>query len=263
MSDRQVAIAFTLFIHLLVFGLLVFSWSTDPTLHKAPVIPPHVKATMVETSKQKKAPVAKPTPEKKPAPKPKPKPVEKPKPKPQEKPKPVEKPKPEPKPATKPKTEPKPATKPKPEPKPDPKPAVPEIEEPSLEEMLADEEIEMDKKPEPAADEAEDAASNADQSDVEVASHSDAIRAAVKQRWRIPGTYRGRNDLQTTVRIRTIPGGEVLDVSVVKSSGYPQFDESVVKAVQLAAPLPVPSGALFDKEFRSFLMVFEPTGVSQ
>ena len=134
----------------------------------------------------------------------------------------------------------------------------------SLEEMLADEEIEMDRKPdEAAAEEAEDAASNADQSDVEVASHSDAIRAAVKQRWRIPGTYRGRNDLQTTVRIRTIPGGDVLDVSVVKSSGYPQFDESVMKAVQLAAPLPVPSGALFDKEFRSFLMVFEPTGVSQ
>ncbi|MGB2248837.1 MAG: cell envelope integrity protein TolA, partial [Alcanivorax sediminis] len=125
------------------------------------------------------------------------------------------------------------------------------------------EEIEMDRKPEPAADEAEDAASNADQSDVEVASHSDAIRAAVKQRWRIPGTYRGRNDLKTTVRIRTIPGGDVLDVSVVESSGYPQFDESVIKAVQLASPLPVPSGALFDKEFRSFLMMFEPTGVSQ
>ncbi|MZR62266.1 cell envelope integrity protein TolA [Alcanivorax sp. DP30] len=259
MSDRQVAIAFTLFIHLLVFGLLVFSWSTDPVLHKAPVIPPHVKATMVETSKQKKAPVAKPTPEKKPAPKPKP--VEKPKPKPKEKPKPVEKPKP--KPAEKPKPAAKPEPKPKPAPKPDPKPDIPEIEEPSLEEMLADEEIEMDSKPEPAADEAEDAASNADQSDVEVASHSDAIRAAVKQRWRIPGTYRGRNDLQTTVRIRTIPGGDVLDVSVVKSSGYPQFDESVIKAVQLAAPLPVPSGALFDKEFRSFLMIFEPTGVSQ
>lgn len=261
MSDRQVAIAFTLFIHLVVFGLLLFSWSTDPSLHKAPVIPPHVKATMVETSKQKKAPVAKPTPEKKPAPKPKP--VEKPKPKPAEKPKPVEKPKPKPAEKPKPVAKPKPKPEPKPAPKPDPKPVVPEIEEASLEEMLADEEIEMDRKPEPAPDEAEDAASNADQSDVEVASHSDAIRAAVKQRWRIPGTYRGRNDLKTTVRIRTIPGGDVLDVSVVESSGYPQFDESVIKAVQLASPLPVPSGALFDKEFRSFLMMFEPTGVSQ
>ncbi|MGB2249134.1 MAG: protein TolA, partial [Alcanivorax sediminis] len=130
MSDRQVAIAFTLFIHLVVFGLLVFSWSTDPSLHKAPVIPPHVKATMVETSKQKKAPVAKPTPEKKPAPKPKP--VEKPKPKPAEKPKPVEKPKPKPTEKPKPAAKPKPKPEPKPAPKPDPKPVVPEIEEASL-----------------------------------------------------------------------------------------------------------------------------------
>jgi lipoprotein NlpD len=88
MSDRGAALLFTLLIHLLVFGLLVFSWSTDPSLHKAPVIPPHVKATMVETSKQKKAPVSKPKPEQKPAPKPEPKPKPKPKPKPEPKPEP-------------------------------------------------------------------------------------------------------------------------------------------------------------------------------
>ncbi|MDF1725362.1 MAG: protein TolA, partial [Alcanivorax sp.] len=138
MSDRGAALLFTLLIHLLVFGLLVFSWSTDPSLHKAPVIPPHVKATMVETSKQKKAPVSKPKPEQKPAPKPEPKPKPKPKPKPEPK-------KPEPKPKPKPKPEPtkKPAPKPepKPEPKPDPKPVIPDIEEPSLEEMLAEEEL--------------------------------------------------------------------------------------------------------------------------
>ena len=86
MSDRRVALLFTLLIHLLVFGLLVFSWSTDPSLHKAPVVPPHVKATMVERSKQQKAPVAKPKKEVKPTPKPtakpKPKPKTEPKPKP-------------------------------------------------------------------------------------------------------------------------------------------------------------------------------------
>ena len=266
MSDRGAALLFTLLIHLLVFGLLVFSWSTDPSLHKAPVIPPHVKATMVETSKQKTAPVSKPKPEQKPAPKPEPKPKPKPKPKPEPKPEPKpdpKKPEPKPKPKPEPTNKPAPKPKPKPEPKSDPKPTIPDIEEPSLEEMLAEEELEMAKPTEPSAQESQEAASNADQSDVEVASHSDAIRAAVKQRWRIPGTYRGRNDLKTTVRIRTIPGGEVLNVSVVSSSGYPQFDDSVIKAVELASPLPVPAGALFDKEFRSFLMEFEPTGVSQ
>lgn len=259
MSDRGAALLFTLLIHLLVFGLLVFSWSTDPSLHKAPVIPPHVKATMVETSKQKKAPVSKPKPEQKPAPKPEPKPKPKPKPKPEPK-------KPEPKPKPKPKPEPtkKPAPKPepKPEPKPDPKPVIPDIEEPSLEEMLAEEELEMAKPTEPLPQESQEAASNADQSDVEVASFTDAISAQVGQRWRIPGNYRNRDDIKTQVRIQMIPGGEVVNVSVVKSSGYPDFDESVMNAVKLASPLPVPDGPLFDKQFRSLVIEFDP-GVAQ
>lgn len=259
MSDRGAALLFTLLIHLLVFGLLVFSWSTDPSLHKAPVIPPHVKATMVETSKQKKAPVSKPKPEQKPAPKPEPKPKPKPKPKPEPK-------KPEPKPKPKPKPEPtkKPAPKPepKPEPKPDPKPVIPDIEEPSLEEMLAEEELEMAKPTEPSPRESQEAASNADQSDVEVASFTDAISAQVGQRWRIPGNYRNRDDIKTQVRIQMIPGGEVVNVSVVKSSGYPDFDESVMNAVKLASPLPVPDGPLFDKQFRSLVIEFDP-GVAQ
>lgn len=259
MSDRGAALLFTLLIHLLVFGLLVFSWSTDPSLHKAPVIPPHVKATMVETSKQKKAPVSKPKPEQKPAPKPEPKPKPKPKPKPEPK-------KPEPKPKPKPKPEPtkKPAPKPepKPEPKPDPKPVIPDIEEPSLEEMLAEEELEMAKPTEPSPQESQEATSNADQSDVEVASFTDAISAQVGQRWRIPGNYRNRDDIKTQVRIQMIPGGEVVNVSVVKSSGYPDFDESVMNAVKLASPLPVPDGPLFDKQFRSLVIEFDP-GVAQ
>ena len=238
MSDRKVALAFTLFIHLVVFGLLVFSWSTDPTLHKAPVVPPHVKATMVETSKQKTPPVAKPTPEKKPAPKPEPKP------------------KPKPKPA------PKPAPAPKqdkvPEKKPAPKPEAPKIDEPSIEEMLADEELAMEKEVEAGADENKEQASNADQSDVEVASYTDAISAHVGQRWRIPGNYRNRDDITTRVRIQMIPGGEVINVSVVESSGYPDFDESVMNAVKLSSPLPVPDGPMFNKQFRSLVMEFDP-----
>ncbi|PNE04324.1 hypothetical protein A15D_00103 [Alcanivorax sp. MD8A] len=256
MSDRKVALAFTLFIHLVVFGLLVFSWSTDPTLHKAPVVPPHVKATMVETSKQKKPPVAKPKPEKKPAPKPEPKP--KPKPKQEPKPKPEPKPEPKPKPKPAPKPDPKPAPAPKPEKRPEPKPVAPEIDEPSIEEMLADEELAMEKEVEAAADEDQEQASNADQSDVEVASYTDAISAHVGQRWRIPGNYRNRDDITTRVRIQMIPGGEVINVSVVESSGYPDFDESVMNAVKLSSPLPVPDGPMFDKQFRSLVMEFDP-----
>ncbi|MEE2603606.1 MAG: cell envelope integrity protein TolA [Pseudomonadota bacterium] len=262
MSDRGAALLFTLFIHLLVFGLLVFSWSTDPALHKAPVIPPHVKATMVETSKQKKAPVSKPKPEQKPAPKPEPKPKPKPKPKPEPKPEP-KKPEPKPKPKPEPTKKPDPKPAPKPDPKPDPKPVIPDIEEPSLEEMLAEEELEMAKPMEPSQQESQDAVSNADQSDVEVASFKDQIGAAIYQRWRIPGNYRNRDDLKVIVRIHLIPGGEVVNVTVVETSGYPQLDESIVNAVELASPLPVPSGETFNQNFRSFLFGFVPKGASQ
>jgi protein TonB len=128
--------------------------------------------------------------------------------------------------------------------------------------MLAEEELEMAKPAEPAQQETQDAASNADQSDVEVASFTDAISAQVGQRWRIPGNYRNRDDIKTQVRIQMIPGGEVINVSVVKSSGYPDFDESVMNAVKLASPLPVPDGPLFDKQFRSLVIEFDP-GVAQ
>ena len=72
---------------------------------------------------------------------------------------------------------------------------APEIDEPSIEEMLADEELAMEKEVEAAADEDQEQASNADQSDVEVASYTDAISAHVGQRWRIPGNYRNRDDI--------------------------------------------------------------------
>ncbi|MDX1803129.1 MAG: cell envelope integrity protein TolA [Alcanivorax sp.] len=251
MSDRAVGLIVTLFIHLLVIGLLTLTWLSEPSLQQAPVVPPHVKATMVEKSRQRSEPVAKP----KPQPKVKPKPKAKPKPKPKPKPEPKPKPKPKPEPKAKPK--PKPTSKPKPAP--EPKPALPDIKEPSIEEMMAEEELEMEAKQEQAEQQkADKPQSNADKADAEVASYTDAIRSAVAQRWRIPGNYRGRDDIKAQVRIQMIPGGEVVDVSVVKSSGYPDFDESVMAAVKLASPLPVPDGALFDKTFRSFLIEFDP-----
>ncbi|MBQ24632.1 cell envelope integrity protein TolA [Alcanivorax sp.] len=260
MSDRRVGLLFTLFIHLLVFGLLVFSWSTDPSLHKAPVVPPHVKATMVERSKQQKAPVAKPKTEVKPTPKPAAKPKPKPKPKPA--PKPTPKPEPKPKPAPEKKPDPVKKPDPKPAPKADPKPVVPDIDTPSVEEMLAEEELEMDRQSKVSDQPDQEAASNADQADAEVASFTDAIAAHVGQRWRIPGNYRNRDDITTRVKIQMIPGGEVINVSVAESSGYPDFDESVVNAVKLASPLPVPDGQLFNEQFRSLVIEFDP-GVAQ
>ena len=58
---------------------------------------------------------------------------------------------------------------------------------------------------------------------------------------------------------RLIPGGEVTpgSVRVIRSSGNPAFDRSVVAAVYKASPLPVPSGRLFE-QFRNLGLNFKP-----
>ena len=65
--------------------------------------------------------------------------------------------------------------------------------------------------------------------------------------------------MKCTVRVRIIPGGEVVSVKTIKSSGNIAFDRSVEQAVQKASPLPVPDtgSGLFDN-FREVEFVFDP-----
>ncbi len=48
------------------------------------------------------------------------------------------------------------------------------------------------------------------------------------------------NGLQCILKVRLIPGGEVTNVSIAKSSGNDIFDRRAVNATQKASPLPVP-----------------------
>ena len=82
-----------------------------------------------------------------------------------------------------------------------------------------------------------------------------AIDERIRRVWVRP---RGsRPDLVCTVEVRLIPGGEVVpgSVSIVRSSGDPAYDRSVVSAVYRASPLPVPSGRLFE-QFRDAQLLF-------
>lgn len=232
MRDLAPAIGISLLLHLIVIGLIGFTWSSDPALQRTPKIPPHITAVVME--KEKKA--SKP-PAKKPAPKP------------------AAKPKPQPKPTPKP--EPKPAPKPKPEPaKPVPKPA---FDEPSLAEMLAEEELEleaMQAETEKVETPAEDVGPS-DEDLAEIASYEQAIKAAINLRWIIPSSLQSHDGLHLDVRIRTLPGGEVIDASVTRSSGHAVLDDSAVNAIRKASPLPVPSGSNYER-FRVFTMRMTP-----
>lgn len=150
-----------------------------------------------------------------------------------------------------PKPEPKPAPKPEPEPEPEPSFTAPELDE-----LMASEDRELESS---AQQQREQAAREASETE----SYISAITAALSQRWIIPATARQKDALSAHVRIRLLPGGEVLDVKLVKSSGDRAFDDSAVNAVKSAGRLPVPSGDLFNKHFRDITINFHPQMAGQ
>lgn len=93
-------------------------------------------------------------------------------------------------------------------------------------------------------------------------SEAEKYRALIKQKvsrhWnRPPGTSSG---LRCTVRVRLVPGGDVLEARVVQSSGNPVFDRSVEAAVFKASPLPIPPDADLFEYFREIDFLFNPEG---
>jgi len=248
---RVRAILLALTVHALFFGFIVVgvSWQSSPT---API----------EAEIWDKLPpvAAKPAPE---PPKPEPEP---PKPEP---------PKPEP---------PKPDVKPEP-PKPDPEIALKaEREKRLLEKKKKDDEakkkrdeLEAAKKKreqeeaakkkladdkrrrdeEAARKEAEKARAAAeDARRKEIGTYIDKIRAKIRSRANVPDTVTGRPSVQMQIRI--LPGGDVLDIRVLKPSGNRAYDAAIERAIRSAQPLPVPDAntELFP-QFRDLILNIE------
>ena len=83
------------------------------------------------------------------------------------------------------------------------------------------------------------------------------IKQKIEQYWSRPPS--ARRGMRATLDIRLIPGGEVVSVTLVKSSGNAAFDQSAVTAVQRAKTLPTPSDPrVFDRHFRTITLVFDP-----
>jgi colicin import membrane protein len=58
--------------------------------------------------------------------------------------------------------------------------------------------------------------------------------------------------------VTVLPGGEVLDVKLVKSSGVPAYDAAVERAIHAADPLPVPSDPDLFQQLRQANYKFRP-----
>ena len=66
--------------------------------------------------------------------------------------------------------------------------------------------------------------------------------------------------LECVLSVQTVPGGEVISVTVIKPSGNEVFDRRAVTAVEKASPLPLPEDpATFDRlSLRKFNFRFKP-----
>lgn len=229
-------------LHGLLLFLLTANWEPerDRTIRK---VPRHVNAKLVTLDQAAAKPKqAKPRPAELTPQPPKPK-VEPPKPK-------VEPPKPKPAPTL------KPAPKKEP-PKPDPK----KLEEARKREQQkkADEERRQREKEMTLAMATEEDMQAAE-SDTDLAmAYTDSIRAAIEDNWSRPPS--ARRDMEVVLRLQLIPTGEVVSVSVMKSSGNEAFDTSAINAVKKAERFPEVADAspqVFERHLRSFQLVFRP-----
>lgn len=73
----------------------------------------------------------------------------------------------------------------------------------------------------------------------EVDSWKKKIQDKIRGASNVPDTVSGNPEVQ--VRIRVLPGGEVLDITVTKKSGNPTYDAAIERGIRSASPLPVPA----------------------
>lgn len=100
-----------------------------------------------------------------------------------------------------------------------------------------------------------------------VASYSALIQRDIENNWNRPPS--ARRDMRVTLMIQLIPSGDVINVSVVDSSGNAAFDRSAVDAVRRAGKFPYlqqlanKSPEVFDRNFRHLQLVFKPEDLRQ
>jgi colicin import membrane protein len=85
------------------------------------------------------------------------------------------------------------------------------------------------------------------------------IVETITRRWNRPPS--ARNGMEVTVAMQLTPNGQVVDASIIKSSGDSVFDRSAIRAIkqieQFAEIKNMPS-RVFEAEFRSLKLVFRP-----
>lgn len=220
-------------VHAAVVAVLWVNWT--PTVDTSRIIRPHIVKAELLVMKSKPKQAAKPQPQQAPPSKPAPKPV----------------PRVEPKPA------PKPETVPKPAPRPDP--AIAKRAEDARRAQA------LERLSTSAFDDAlaREAAELATEGSADVAqSYFDRMREDIIVNWSRPPS--ARNGMTLELLLELVPTGDLVSVSVTKSSGNEALDRSAVMAVQRVGKFEVPrESAVFERYFRRFPLPFLVEGLQR
>lgn len=125
-----------------------------------------------------------------------------------------------------------------------------EIEkEKPLKEQLPTEEVKQQPQREQEAV-AQSAAAEKSRQMNEIAKYKAMIQAKIRSRIVMPPDLPGNPVVE--FRVTLLPGGEVLNVILRRTSGHVAFDEAVERAIFLSTPLPIPPDPALFREFRDF-----------
>lgn len=234
----------TLCLHLLVVFLLLSRWESsdsDRVIQARKITPEIINAKLVSIDEFRAKPAPKPAPKQPPSQPAAPKQQAAPAPS-----------KPAPAPASKPAVQKKPAESPRREPAPAPaKPAQPPLDTNAL--------AELSRRQLSESMAVESAAEVAVTAEEMAASYAALIQRAVIGYWSRPPS--ARNGMEVLLSVQLIPSGDVISVSVVKSSGSAAFDRSAINAVERAGSFPELKNLPireFEKSFRRFRLLFRP-----
>jgi colicin import membrane protein len=84
------------------------------------------------------------------------------------------------------------------------------------------------------------------------------IRAKIRNALILPKSLKG--DAEVILQVSLLPNGEVVRVTLVRTSGQPLYDNAVERAIFKASPLPLPSDRQAAQQFREGLTLkFRPS----
>lgn len=104
-----------------------------------------------------------------------------------------------------------------------------------------------------------EAAQQLEHDQLQQAKYAALIKSLTSQYWNRPPS--ARNNMVAEIRISLSPFGDVLDITMVTSSGNDEFDRSVIQAIRRASPfseLKNLDRRIFDQYFRRITFRFRP-----